>query len=129
MTEWFVQRAGDVDGPLRPADLLKLVRSGAVKPETKIRKGDSAWFEASQVGGLFEAAMRPTIEIHCPSCNAVLESVPCECPGCGQSVLHARTRIIENTISNGQEANSAKPSGGRSVQRWLARVRKKNGDT
>lgn len=127
MAEWFVQRADEVVGPLRPAELLNLVRSGSVKPETKIRKDDSAWFDAGQVGGLFEAAMRPTIENHCPACNALIDHVPCECPGCGQHVVHARTRIIENSISNANEA-PAKPTSGRSVQSWLNRIRKKKGD-
>ncbi len=98
MAEWFVQRASDVLGPLGPTELLALVRSGVVKQNTKIRKQDSEWLTAREVGGLFEAAMRPTIESRCPECNMLLDSVPCLCPQCGRRVQTARTRIIENTI-------------------------------
>ena len=98
MAEWFVQRASDVLGPLGPTELLALVRSGMVKQDTKIRKQDSEWLTAREVGGLFEAAMRPTIENRCPECDALLENVPCVCHKCGQRVQTARTRIIENTI-------------------------------
>mgnify|MGYP000293648354 CR=1 FL=1 len=40
-------------GPLRPSELLDKVRSGEVRPETMLRKDDSAYFQASDVGGLF----------------------------------------------------------------------------
>jgi GYF domain 2 len=98
MAEWFVQQASEVVGPLGPAELLALVRSGVVTQHTKIRKRDSEWLMANEVGGLFEAAMRPTIESRCPECDALLDSVPCQCPKCGRRVNTPRTRIIENTI-------------------------------
>jgi hypothetical protein len=39
-------------------DLLKKVREGEVTPQTHVRKEDSAWFPADEVGGLFEAAFQ-----------------------------------------------------------------------
>lgn len=124
MTDWFVQGPDEQIGPLRPADLLKLVRSGHVTPETKIRKGASAWFEASEVGGLFEAAMRPTIEHFCPGCNSPVHEPPCTCTQCGREIYQAKTRITENTISGDHQRPNASPAG-RSVQTWLKKVRGK----
>ena len=114
-------------GPLRPAELLKLVRSGEVTPETKIRKDNSGWFNASAVGGLFEAARRPTIEYFCPVCNALIPEPPCGCPSCGREILKARARITEHG-SPGEEDNSPGAPSGRSVQRWLQRIKKKKND-
>ena len=70
MTVWFVQQVnGEVQteiGPLQPKELLELVRKGSIRPETKLRKGDSAWFPASDVGGLFEAASRRPLNFSVP---------------------------------------------------------------
>lgn len=124
MSVWFVQNSQDEIGPLKPSDLLEMVRVGKVTPETMIRKDDSSWFEASQVGGLFEAAMRPTIEYFCTGCDHPVSEPPSLCEYCGRELYKARTRIIENTIVSKSEGNSLGNSG-QSVQRWLSKVRKK----
>ncbi|EMI17748.1 hypothetical protein RMSM_05326 [Rhodopirellula maiorica SM1] len=120
MAEWYIQQLNAPEdlGPLRPSDLLKKVRSGDVKPDTLIRKDDSAWFHASEVGGLFEAAMRPTIEYFCPQCNHPVTEPPVMCSHCGREIRKARTQITENTISNGTRLPEQP---GRSVQSWLKR--------
>ena len=120
-------RVADEIGPLRPAELLNLVRSGEVTPETQIRKDDSGWFNASAVGGLFEAARRPTIEHFCPACNAPIPEPPCGCPSCGRDVHKARTRITEHGILSDQ-AKKLGAQSSRSVQRWLQRIKKKKKD-
>jgi hypothetical protein len=122
MTDWFVQGSEDERGPFRPSELLEMVRRGEVKPETMIRKNDSAWFEASAVGGLFEAAMRPTIEYFCPTCDAPVRQPPCNCRQCGREVHRARTRITEHTIMSEEEQHLSSQAT-RSVQKWLSRVR------
>ena len=127
MTDWYVQQPNpDLEeefiGPLRPSELLKMVREGAVGPEHLLRKDDSAWFEAREVGGLFEAAMRPTIRMFCPQCNTQIAEVPITCPKCGVEVQKAHEEITENTIVNPAINSQA----GRSVQKWLQKkVRKK----
>lgn len=124
MSDWFVQGPDGDIGPFRPSELLQLVRIGKVKPETQVRKGDSAWFEASSVGGLFEAAMRPTIEYLCPGCGIPVREPPCTCAECGREIHRAKLRITENTIVG--EDDGGRPSqAGRSVQRWLKKVRGK----
>ncbi len=58
--EWFYQQGDYEVGPLRPKELLDYVRKGVIRAHTPIRKGDSNWTPADQVGGLFEAARKPT---------------------------------------------------------------------
>jgi len=48
-----IQRMGSEEGPYSLADLQAQVRSGSVKYNTLIRRGDSAWFNATEVPGLF----------------------------------------------------------------------------
>lgn len=124
MTQWFIQRGEEMEdvGPLRPSDLLKKVRSGEVRPETMLRKDDSAYFQASDVGGLFEAAMRPTIEYFCPKCKREVTEPPVTCPHCDHNMTRALTRITENTITNPDEQRLTEQAGN-SVKKWLKRKR------
>ncbi|MEM1068375.1 MAG: GYF domain-containing protein [Planctomycetota bacterium] len=122
MTRWFIQRNGESEdvGPLRPSELLEMVRNGDVRPETMLRKDDSAYFQASDVGGLFEAAMRPTIQYYCPQCKREITEPPVTCPHCDFNVTRALTRITENTITNPEEQRLTEQAGN-SVKRWLRR--------
>ncbi len=123
MTAWFVQRENEEIGPLRPADLLTLVRDGSVNPDTMIRKDDSSWFPASSVGGLFEAARRPTIEHYCPHCDNVrVAPPPTTCPKCDRALTKTRERIIENSLSKSSRRSADSPASqgpARSARRWL----------
>ncbi len=124
MAVWYVQQSDENEvGPLRPAELLQMVRKGTVKPETQIRKDDSVWFSASTVGGLFEAARRPTIENHCPRCEALINAPPTTCGKCDMIVTEAKTRIIENNIAGETPVGGTKPP--KSVKNWLNKVKKK----
>ncbi len=118
MAEWYIQRKSieseDI-GPLRPNELLKMVRDGDVIADTLVRKDDSAWFPASSVGGLFEAAMRPTIEYFCPQCERAIGEPPILCPNCGREVRKALTKITENSIARSPNNGGAN----KSVQQWL----------
>ena len=124
VTDWFIKNdddTGDI-GPLRPRELLSKVRAGEVTRETQLRKDDSAWFPAGNVGGLFEAAMRPTIEYFCPQCEAAVSEPPCICPKCGRDIRKAITKITENVIRNPEE-ESISEQAGRSVKNWLRKKR------
>ena len=57
-SQWYCEVRGKKIGPLSPPELLEKVRVGDVTPTTMVRKNDSKWFRADQVGGLFEAAFR-----------------------------------------------------------------------
>ncbi len=124
MTQWFIQ-VNDEDeqelGPFRPSELLKKVRDGEVTPETVLRKDNSAWFSASEVGGLFEAAMRPTIQYFCPQCDTEVGEPPVVCAYCGREIYKAVTKITENTISDGRQSLSEQA--GNSVKKWLNKKR------
>ncbi|MEM1225248.1 MAG: GYF domain-containing protein [Planctomycetota bacterium] len=123
MTAWFVQQNDETElGPLKPADLLELVRSGKVLAETMLKKDDSAWFPASDVGGLFEAARRPTIEYYCIDCGAQVKQPPTHCPHCIKDIQKARTHIVEHSVGSEPTAKSSEPKGpSDSAKRWLNR--------
>jgi len=129
MTAWFVQRENDELGPLRPAELLALVRDGSVQPETKLRKDDSSWFIAGEVGGLFEAARRPTIEHFCTHCeNVRVAPPPSTCPKCDRILLKTRQQITEHSIGKPSRRSGESPSNGpaASARRWLQKRKKKD---
>ncbi len=128
MTKWFVQRGNNQQelGPLRPSELLEMVRSGDVTSDTMLRKDDSTWFAASDVGGLFEAAMRPTIRYFCPQCKAEVSEPPVTCHKCDTNIQRALTQIKENTIAGSQDESDTADSGN-SVQRWLRKKRLSKG--
>lgn len=124
MADWYVQRPDSELGPLRPAELLDLVRNGTVIEETQVRKDDSSWFAAREVGGLFEAARRPTIEHYCPQCNARVAAPPTSCPKCDAALVNTKKRIIEHSVGRNSSSSSSsfKPSGpAESAKRWLQR--------
>ncbi|TWU05602.1 GYF domain-containing protein [Stieleria varia] len=133
MTSWFVQRMdGNYQtevGPLRPAELLAMVRSGEVTPGSFVRKDDSAWFEASKVGGLFEAAERPTVHYYCPQCETEVKEPPVTCPKCLRDIRKAHEVLTENKIAtkrSDQASDAPQSSAKRSMQNWLRkRVDKK----
>lgn len=129
MTEWFLEKLdadGDeeaVVGPFTPRELLAMVRKGEVVPESRVRKDDSAWFAASAVGGLFEAAVRPTVQYFCPQCDTRVRQPPVVCPKCLRDIRAAREEVTENVI---MDKNEAVKQSSRSVQNWLKKkVRKR----
>lgn len=122
MTKWFIQRAGSSEdlGPYRPSELLEMVRSGEVTSETMLRKDNSKWFAAADVGGLFEAAMRPTIRYFCPHCHTEINEPPVMCPKCDANVVRAKTLIKENTIVSRTDHGTHEATSN-SVKNWLNR--------
>jgi hypothetical protein len=119
VADWFIKQDDEQEdlGPLRPPELLKMVREGQVTRQSMIRKGDSAFFEAGNVGGLFEAAMRPTIEHFCPGCEHAVPEPPTVCAFCGRELYQAITKITENTIA--LPTDSLQSKAGHSVRNWL----------
>ena len=127
MTNWFIQSDHDQEdlGPFRPSELLQKVRAGEVTRDTKLRKDDSAWFDAGEVGGLFEAAMRPTIEYFCPQCkHARQRTTQSSAAIVDYEIQVAITKITENSILSPDE-RSVTEQAGQSVQNWLRKKRAK----
>ena len=54
--QWFHRASeGQASGPVDSAELRRLAEAGIVRPDTLVRKGDSArWVRAEQVRGLFQ---------------------------------------------------------------------------
>ena len=135
MAVWFLQRMeGNVQtevGPLRPSELLTMVRNGEIKPETRLRKDDSAWFPASDVGGLFEAAVRQELEYYCPSCNCRISKPPITCSNCLRDLGPREARVVKpeklTQVPMPTESQAPREEEQRSVQSWLQKkVAKKN---
>ena len=56
MADWYYQtEKGAEAGPVSNTELRNLVSSGAITPDSMLRKDDAKWVKASAVGGLFEA--------------------------------------------------------------------------
>ena len=55
-TQWFYQTSeGQLSGPVDSTQLRRLAEAGVIRPDTLVRKGDSArWVRAEQVRGLFQ---------------------------------------------------------------------------
>ncbi len=124
MAQWFIQSAEEVLGPYSPSEVLEQVRRGSITRETKLRKDDSAWFPAAEIGGLFEAAVKPTVRFICPGCGGTIKQPPCTCPHCERQVEMARKEVIQHQIDS--SPRPGKPGGpGASMQGWLSRLKRR----
>jgi hypothetical protein len=93
-TEWYYQFMNDVVGPLSSSEFLSRVRAGQIKEETLVRKDDSQWVLAGQVGGLFDAARKAESHRICPYCGRTVEQPPTTCAGCNRKlVLSLNSRL------------------------------------
>ena len=89
MAEWHCEIMGNVIGPLTPAELLEKVRTGEITFDTKIRKDDSQWVPANEVGDLFEKAVATQKKRVCPYCRVEIGAPPIQCPGCDRYITRA----------------------------------------
>ena len=124
MATWYVRTEEAELGPLKPSQLLTMIREGELVGGTPIRKDDSAWFPAREVGGLFDAARRPTIEHYCPACDARCPEPPCQCPTCMQYLERTRKNIIHHDVQAGIEEVTEVVKKGHSAKRWFQRRKK-----
>jgi hypothetical protein len=117
-TEWYYQTMGSQVGPVSSAELLRKVRAGEIIPNTQIRKNDSQWVPAAEVGGLFEEANKPVYSRICPYCGAaVTEKPPCVCQNCDR-MLHRvmQKREASHVVmpiaaeSNGSSSTERRPA-------------------
>jgi hypothetical protein len=107
-TEWYYQLMNEVVGPLSPAELLDKIRAGQVKEDTLIRKDDSQWVSASQVGGLFEAAQRTEARLICPYCGHDVDRPPTTCKHCNRQLVMSVSSRLTSKGSNKKPKNVAK---------------------
>lgn len=103
MAQWFFQVMGEVVGPLKSAQLLDKIRAGEIVAETQIRKDDSQWVPAGEVGGLFDAANRVPKKRICPYCSHEVDLPPTTCNGCNRWINRALL------ISTGPTATESAP--------------------
>jgi len=87
MADWYYQtEKGAEAGPVSNTELRNLVSSGAITPESMLRKDDAKWVKASAVGGLFEAVKEVEVRNVCPYCNSTVFKVPGKCPSCNREI-------------------------------------------
>jgi hypothetical protein len=98
VTVWFYRSADDatVKGPVSPSELLELIRKGIVRENTQVRKGESPWVSSIDVGGLWEAAARPSVVFDCPHCSKRISKPPVRCPHCKQFVQKATGHLVHH---------------------------------
>lgn len=127
MAQWFLQGPPE-QGPLSPQQVLTLVRSGEITRQTKLRKDDSAWFAAGDIGGLFESALKPTIRYRCPSCKAEVRSDVHHCSRCGSLFDLALRDVTEHSVRAHTAAADRENGGSRSssMQNWLNKLRRRD---
>ncbi|QDV67420.1 hypothetical protein Poly24_11150 [Rosistilla carotiformis] len=119
MSQWFVQQDEDTEiGPLRPSELLDLVRQGVVTRQTLCRKEDSPWCYAQDVGGLFQAAESQVASYRCPHCQKSISQPPTFCKGCNKYVDEA-IEVLRDASGRKLDAKSqAFASTKGSVSKW-----------
>jgi len=125
MAQWFMQSAAEELGPFAPSQLLEMVRRGEITPETKLKKDNSAWFPADQVGGLFEAAVRPTVQYLCPFCRGEVKSAPCECTHCGRQIDVAHRQVTQHKIEPATRNGQVTDGPGASMRGWLSKIKRR----
>ncbi len=126
MAQWFLLGPPE-QGPLSPQQVLQMVRNGEITRQTKLRKDDSAWFSADEIGGLFEAALKPTIHYRCPSCRAEVSPNVHHCSRCGSLFDLALREVTEHhvrsSLTSSEPASSNRNS---SMQNWLNKIRRRS---
>jgi len=125
MPQWFMQSAAEELGPFSPSQVLEMVRRGEITRDTKLKKDDSAWFPAGEIGGLFEAAVRPTVRYLCPVCRSEVKIPPCQCAHCGRDIDVAHRQVIEHKIESVSHNGHAPGGPGASMQGWLNKIRRR----
>lgn len=96
--QWFVRGEAEDLGPYRPREILQLIWDGVIREETMLRKGNSCWTAAGNVGGLFEAAARPTVKWTCPRCGRDVRQPPVYCRRCDLFLERANKSVTEHTV-------------------------------
>ncbi len=114
MSDWFYRLSNaEENGPIKPSELLELIRKGVICEKTQLRKGDSPWVASTSINGLWEAAGRPSAEFECPNCGKSIPKPPVECTNCHQLIRKATGRLVhhKNVVpppknASGKEAES-----------------------
>jgi hypothetical protein len=105
MPDWYYRDKEDrIIGPLRPNELLAMIRGGDLSEDTLVRKDDSPWVRSVEINGLWSAAARPDAEFFCPVCNAEINKPPCRCPRCMKYVEKGVGRLKKSEVSAKQLA-------------------------
>jgi hypothetical protein len=116
-SEWYYESMGQILGPVTAPELLQKVRRGEIREATRVRKDDSQWVDAIEVGGLFEAAQRAAVSYTCPYCGGETEKPPTLCLQCDREISAAYLKRdktasppAQTPTVRGKETNGVPPS-------------------
>lgn len=123
MSQWFYRDGEREVGPLNSSELLNLVREQTIGAATLVRKGESAWFPAGSVGGLFDAAVKPTVSYVCPECGSQVGKPPCYCRRCRRALDYARPVFTEHEIEGYEKDVKEKATLADSWKQWVRRIK------
>jgi len=108
MSQWYVQLADKVYGPVSLEDLHRRVMAGQIPPDSPVREAPNGpWTAASRVPGLLmpapgdgmpplvpapgeqqPASRRPLLALRpCPDCGEMVSQQASMCPRCGRALL------------------------------------------
>ncbi len=134
MAEWYFEMMGQSVGPITGKQLLERVRSGDIFADTPVRKDDSQWVPARDVGGLFTAAGGgQEREVRCPYCGAQIDLPPTRCAKCRRQVEQTYELVLgpmhdadsPSTDTTDPEHRESEEDGQNEKRKgWLSKVRK-----
>lgn len=124
MAVWYCEVEGVEEGPMTSNQLIEKIHGGEVDRDTLVRKDDSQWVPAIEINGLFAAASRPIVRKLCPYCEVLIESVPCECPGCARQIQRVIQRSIPSPVLPNGDRNPDAPDNqaGVRIKRWVKKL-------
>jgi len=123
MPLWFYISEGRELGPLKGSELLERVRDQTITQTTLVRKDESAWFPAGEVGGLFAAASKPTVEYNCPDCGSTVSKPPCYCRKCRRALDYARPKFIEHNVEGFERPQEKRDTKTESWKQWVRKLK------
>lgn len=134
MAEWYIEQLGETIGPITGKQLLERVRKGDIVANTPLRKDDSQWVPARDVGGLFEAAGgNQSRQVSCPYCGAPIDLPPTRCSKCRRQVDQAYEVVFregpdgESPPADTTESEQQQPKEQVRKEKkrsWLSKIRK-----
>jgi len=108
--QWYCRQGGKASGPFTSEQLRQLARSGKIRPETEVCRGDSGgWAPAAKVQGLFEEAAGAAASrgggIKRPAMRPQIRNLPTAAPSPSSSV-----RPKPRSAASGPAATAVAPA-------------------
>ena len=107
-SQFYYRSEGKKLGPISASDIRQLAASGAISPDTPIRKGNSPWIAAKNIGGLSFAA-KPNPALHSPFTDTITD-LPSAAPKEEPEAFNPEPAATEPQTFDSFEPESAAPA-------------------